>query len=62
MTKSQPVRLSTPQSAPPHDAAMSKASDISPWALVAGGGASFAYLADLVLLALSHRLLLDATG
>ena len=41
---------------------MAKASDISPWALVVAGGVSFAYLADLAWMALTHRWILDAGG
>jgi len=41
---------------------MAKAPEVSPFALAVAGGASFAYLAELVLLALSHRWLLDANG
>jgi hypothetical protein len=41
---------------------MAKASDISPWALVVASGVSFAYLADLAWMALTHRWILDAGG
>ena len=41
---------------------MAKTSGVSPFALAVAGGASFAYLAELALLALSHRWLLDANG
>jgi arabinofuranan 3-O-arabinosyltransferase len=41
---------------------MAKASDISPWALVVASGISFAYLADLAWMALTHRWLMDAGG
>ena len=41
---------------------MAKASRISAWALVVAGGVSFAYFADLILLALTHRWLTDASG
>jgi hypothetical protein len=41
---------------------MAKASDISPWALVVASGVGFAYLAQLVWLALTHRWLVDAGG
>jgi hypothetical protein len=41
---------------------MVKASDISPWALVVASGVSFAYLADLAWMALTHRWILDAGG
>jgi arabinofuranan 3-O-arabinosyltransferase len=41
---------------------MAKASDISPWALVAAGGIGFAYLANFARLALTHRWLLDGSG
>src|SRR5665213_2969061 len=41
---------------------MAKASDISPWALVVASGISFAYLADLAWMALTHRWILDAGG
>jgi len=41
---------------------MAKASDMSPWALVVASGVSFAYLADLAWMALTHRWILDAGG
>lgn len=41
---------------------MAKASNISPWALVVAGGVSFAYLAELGWMALTHRWLTDASG
>jgi arabinofuranan 3-O-arabinosyltransferase len=41
---------------------MVKASDISPWALVVASGISFAYLADLAWMAVTHRWLMDASG
>ncbi|HEX4118118.1 MAG TPA: glycosyltransferase family 87 protein [Rhizomicrobium sp.] len=41
---------------------MAKASNISPWALVVAGGVSFAYLAELAWLALTHRWLTDSSG
>ena len=43
---------------------MAKASNssLSPWALAGAGGIGFAYLADLVLLAIHHQWLVDAGG
>lgn len=41
---------------------MAKGSSLSPWALAVAGGIGFAYLADLVLLAVHHQWLVDASG